>query len=234
MIVAIHQPNYLPWLGYFRKIAAVETFVFFDNVQMPIGKSFVSRNRIKTPQGAHWLTVPTHRDSDGRPIAETQIQPGNWPRKQLMTIRTAYAGSPWLEPVLALLQQAYGTGTGTIAELNIRLIEALSAFLGLHAVKFLRASEMALAREGADSVYEILERVGAKIYVTGRGAGTQRTIDEEILAGQGIAVSYLSGSYPEYLQRHGAFIESLSMIDALLSVGPEATRALLDPPLDAG
>jgi hypothetical protein len=61
MIVSIHQPNYLPWLAYFRKIADADRFVFFDNVQMPIGKSLVSRNRVKTAQGVRWLTVPTDR-----------------------------------------------------------------------------------------------------------------------------------------------------------------------------
>ena len=162
MIVAIHQPNYLPWLGYFHKISAVDTFVFFDNVQMPIGKSFVSRNRIKTPQGEQWLTVPTHRDSNGSPIAETAIQPGNWPRKHLMTIRTAYAGSPWLEPVLDGLQREFGAGEGTIADLNVRLVRMCAAFIGLTAVKFLRATEMGLESAGAESGYEILDRTGTK------------------------------------------------------------------------
>lgn len=227
MIVAIHQPNYLPWLGYFHKISAVDTFVFFDNVQMPIGKSFVSRNRIKTPQGEQWLTVPTHRDSNGRPIAETAIQPGNWPRKHLMTIRTAYAGSPWLGPVLDGLQREFGTGEGTIADLNIRLVRMCAAFIGLTAVKFLRATEMGLASAGAESVYEILDRTEAKTYVTGAGAGTQRTIDEDVLAGRGVAVRYLPSAYPQYPQRRGAFIENLSILDAMLNCGPEGTRALI-------
>lgn len=234
MIVAIHQPNYLPWLGYFHKISAVDTFVFFDNVQMPIGKSFVSRNRIKTPQGAHWLTVPTHRDSDGRPIAETGIQPGNWPRKHLMTIRTAYAGSPWLEPLLDALQREFGTGEGTIADLNIRLVRMCVGFMGLTAVKFLRATEMGLESNGAESVYEILERAGAKTYVTGAGAGTQRTINEDVLANRGIEVRYLPGAYPPYTQRHGAFIENLSILDALLNCGPENTKTLIGAAASSG
>lgn len=227
MIVAIHQPNYLPWLGYFQKLAIADTFVFFDNVQMPIGKSYVSRNRIKTPQGAHWLTVPTNRDSDGRPIAETCIQPGNWPRKHLMTIRAAYVGSPWLESLLASLQREFGDGNGTIADLNIRLIRMLTQFMGLTGVTFLRASEMGLASAGAESVYEILARTSATNYVTGTGTGTQRTIDETILASRGIAVQYLPSTYPVYPQRHGLFIENLSVLDALLNCGPEGTKTLI-------
>lgn len=226
--VGIHQPNYLPWLGYFHKVAAVDTFVFFDNVQMPIGKSFVSRNRIKTPQGAHWLTVPTHRDSAGRPISETGIQPGNWPRKHLMTIRTAYAGSPWLEQLLTSLQREFGTGEGTIADLNVRLVRMIAHFMGLHRTTFLRASEMGLTSDGAESVYEILARTSATTYVTGAGAGTQRTIDEDVLLKRGIVVRYLPSSYPAYAQRHGPFIENLSVLDALLNCGPERTRALVD------
>lgn len=227
MRVGIHQPNYIPWLGYFHKIAAVDTFVFFDNVQMPIGKSFVSRNRIKTNSGELWLTVPTARDSDGKPIAETQIVPGNWSRKHVKSLETAYPGAAELKPVLALLGAAIGEGHGSIADLNVRVIAALAEHLGYGDVRFLRATEMGLRNEGAKTAHEILKLLGAKTYVTGMGAGTERTIDPAALAADGIAVQYLPKVYPEYPQRHGSFLPNLSIVDAILNCGATGTRSLL-------
>ena len=113
--VAIHQPNYLPWLGYFRKIARSDVFVFFDNVQMPIGKSLVTRNKIRTAKGAQWLTVPTRRSSDGKPIAETSIVEGGWSRKHLKALEINYSGSPWLTPTLDIMQRAFDARPETIA-----------------------------------------------------------------------------------------------------------------------
>ena len=84
-IVSIHQPNYLPWLGYFRKVAVSDIFIFFDNVQMPGGKSFVSRNRIKTKNGLQWLSVPVY--GKGKlPISSVLLADNKWKRKHLKTL----------------------------------------------------------------------------------------------------------------------------------------------------
>src|SRR3954465_564030 len=97
MIVGIHQPNYLPWLGYFRKVVKSDVFVFFDNVQMPMGKSFVTRNQVKTIAGPLWLTVPVKKHADPGLIRDARIVAGPWRRKHIGTLRSAYAGSPWLD-----------------------------------------------------------------------------------------------------------------------------------------
>lgn len=225
--VGIHQPNYLPWLGYFRKIAQSDIFVFFDNVQMPIGKSLVTRNRIRTANGVQWLTVPTQRSSSGLPIAETPIVAGNWGRKHVKTLRLSYSGSPWLDPVLDILERAYTGQYETIADLNARLIEDLAGFAGIEDTQYFRATEMSLENSGAATIVEILEKTAATNYLTGSGAGSQRHLDTEDLAARGIETEVLSTRFSEYPQKAEPFEPNLSFIDALLNVGPEATIRLL-------
>ena len=226
--VAIHQPNYLPWLGYFRKIVQSDTFVFFDNVQMPMGKSLVTRNRIRTVTGAQWLTVPTRRSGSGKPIAETTVVEGNWKRKHLKTLSLAYSGSPWLNPALEILERAFDRGHETIADLNIMLVRDFATFVGVQGTKYLRATEMELENYGAETIVEILERTNATNYLTGSGAGSFRYLDVDSLAERGIKTDMLSTEFAEYAQKYDPFESNLSFLDALLNIGPEATRKLLN------
>jgi hypothetical protein len=224
--VGIHQPNYLPWLGYFQKIALSDAFVFFDNVQMPGGKSFVSRNRVLTPQGPLWLTVPIARTSAPRRIAEVPIAGDKWLFKHLRTLEHAYTGSPWRDDVLSCLTPVLRAGPENIADLNIALIEAISRLIGLEA-RFLRATTLDLKEEGADSIPEILALTAATIYVTGAGAGTQRYLDTEALAERGIETRFLPASVPTYPQSREPFEANLSIVDALFNIGPDSCRTLL-------
>lgn len=229
MIVSIHQPNYLPWLGYFRKIAGSDVFVFFDAVQMPMGKSFVSRNVIKTARGRHWLTVPVVRGGP-HSIAETRIADHHWPRKHLRTIEQAYAHSSWREAILGRLAPVLGAGHERIADLNVELVRTVSTILGLDRVRFLRSSEMGPAAAGAEGIPEILERAGATVYFTGGGAGTRRHLDSHDLVAKGIETRFVCDEFLPYRQPYGPFEPNLSVVDALLNLGPEGTRRLLSAP----
>lgn len=227
MITGIHQPNYLPWLGYFRKIARSDIFVFFDNVQMPMGKSFVSRNRIKTSKGVLWLTVPMARG--GRdPLAAARIADHRWVNKHIKTLETSYAYSPWRDAILDRLGPIIRAPHEFIATLNISLILEICDILGLGGRRFVRATELNLHTRGAESIPEILEKTGTTTYVTGSGAGTERSLDVEDLLARGIATEFLSDSFPPYDQRYGGFEPNLSIVDALLNVGPEKTRSLVE------
>jgi hypothetical protein len=227
MIVAIHQPNYLPWLGYFRKLVRSDTFVFYDNVQMPRGKSFTSRSAVKTPSGRQWLTVPVGGKSDLLTIKDVEIADQRWVRKHLRTLSLGYAFSPWKEWLKDGLEPVLAGEHRYLADLNITLIRAVLEFLGKSDVRLLRASEMELRETGADTVEEILVQLGTSLYLTGQGKGTQRHLDEQGLGAKGIEVAYVSADFPQYEQRHGEFEEGLSIVDALLNCGPERTLDML-------
>jgi len=227
MIIGIHQPNYLPWLGYFRKIAQCDIFVFFDNVQMPGGKSFVSRNEIKTSKGRQWLTVPVTSRSGFPPIHSVRVADAHWVRKHLRTLEVNYSAAPWKELISGLLAPVLAKEETYISTLNISLIEAIARCLQLNDVRFVRASEMDLSASGADSIPEILKVLGASTYATGKGSGTMRHLDPETFQAEGIDIRVLPEDFADYQQCHGEFLPKLSIVDALLNIGPVATRQLL-------
>lgn len=227
MRIGIHQPNYIPWLGYFRKIALCDIFVFFDNVQMPGGKSYVSRNEIKTSNGRLWLTVPIANRGEGTLLSDAGIADQRWPRKHLKTLEVSYAASPWKSLIrddLAPILEAENT---KIADLNCLLIEQIAHLIGLDDVKFVRATELGLQVEGAASIEPILKELGATEYWTGSGAGSRRHLDTDRLAEDGIKTGFIADNFPAYPQFHGDFEGNLSVLDALLCVGPNATREML-------
>ena len=90
MNVSIHQPNYLPWLGFFNKVAQSDIYVVFDDVQYPMGKDFHNRNQIKTNNGKTWLTIPVVGKSERRKFNEIQIKDNGWNEKHLNNINTTY------------------------------------------------------------------------------------------------------------------------------------------------
>jgi hypothetical protein len=228
MRVGIHQPNYLPWLGYFRKIAMCDTFVFFDNVQMPGGKSYVSRNEIKTPQGRLWLTVPVSDKGEGTLIASARIADQRWQRKHLKTLEMNYAASPWKTLIRDEIAPVLEIEHNCIADLNCALIEQISRIIGISEVKFVRATHLDLEATGADSIVEILDQLGATTYWTGSGAGSMRHLDMDAFTSRGIKTDFVSGDFPDYRQFHRDFEGNLSILDALLCLGPDATRVLLN------
>src|SRR5262245_30980573 len=112
MIVAIHQPNFLPWLGYFSKLLHCDTFVLFDDVQFPRGKTFVNRVQIKTPQGPNWITVPIADKSDLALIKDSRIAPDpSWKRKVLRTLEVSYAKAPYTKNYLPGLTEIIEAAT---------------------------------------------------------------------------------------------------------------------------
>ncbi len=227
MKIGIHQPNYIPWLGYFKKITASDVFVFFDNVQMPGGKSLVSRNAIKTDRGRQWLTVPV-RDKLTSQISDVRISDDRWKRKHLGSLKGAYAKAEWKSIIADLLEPTLSEPHDCLADMNIALIKRIALILEMNATTFLRASEMQLSEDGADSIAEILLKTEARVYVTGSGAGTRRHLDVEGLRQRGIETEFVSDDFPEYPQLHGTFESRLSIVDALLNIGPQATRKMID------
>jgi len=227
LIVGIHQPNYLPWLGYFRKIAACDLFVFCDNAQMSGSQTYVSRNEIKTRDGRYWITIPTKNKGDFSFIHQTLVAGHTWVRKHMRTLEINYSKAGRLDVLAEVVAPVLFRGHERIAELNIALIRAIAQVLGLNSVRFVRATELPLQSTGAESIPEILQVVGATTYMSGRGGGAKRYLNVDSLQSMGIKTAFVSTVFEPYPQLYGKFEPNLSVVDALLNVGPERTRKLL-------
>jgi hypothetical protein len=230
VVVAIHQPNYIPWLGYFYKISRAQKFVFMDIVPPPDAGSFVNRNSIKTQTGATWLTIPIIRSGRfGQPI--NQIETDNtsgWPRRHLMTFHNNYCRAPYFRNVFDLLQPIYEHVSGErtlLAEFNIGLIRTIAYFLGLEP-EWLRASALPASGHKTDLVASVCLSTGATVYLAGSGARSYQ--DDQRLISVGITPTYSCFTQKNYPQRFGEFVPNLSIIDVLMNCGYDGTRQLLN------
>jgi hypothetical protein len=226
--MAMHQPNYVPWLGYFHKLASCDWFVHLDAVQFPRGQSFAARNRIKTPNGVAWLTVPVSRPHgrDGRvAYSEVGFAEAGWRDKHLKTVEMSYRRAPFFDEVFALYEAGLGSGD-SLVDVNLALIDACADYIGITS-KQERLTQL-LPEFGQKNVLiaEISTALGATTYLSGTGGGREYA-DAELLAASGLDLRFDEFELPEYPQLWGAFEPRLSILDALFNCGAAGCRKLL-------
>jgi WbqC-like protein family len=219
MIVAIHQPQYLPWVPYFDKAASCDVFVYLDNVQFQ-KNGLQNRNQIKSATGAAWLTVPVHA-SLTKTIAETPIADSHWQKKHIRSIEMNYARAPYLEWFYQHLKPLLESDWKTLAELNIAVTELLFTSMQINC-KRVRASSLPVSGTADELVMNICEAVGAKVYVSGQGARAYH--DEKKFLERGIELHYQEYRNQAYPQCHPkiGYVPDLSALDMVLNVGPSA------------
>jgi len=222
MIVAINQPCYLPWRGFFALMKAADVFVFYDDVQFTsnTSRSFFARVQLKTDAGRRWLTVPVRkRGRFGQRIDETEVLDDGWPARHCAAIRAALGPAPFaarLEPLLATLA---GGAWPRLADLTVTTTLQMAEMLGL-ARRTLRASAMDIGGAGTERVLAVCRALGATGYVTGHGALDY--LEHEAFDAAGIAVEYMDYDLAPYPQRHGAFEPYVTALDLLANTGPDA------------
>ncbi len=223
MRVAIHQPNYAPWCGYFAKMNHCDVFVFLDNVQMPQGRSYVYRTQIRGKSEPRWLSIPT-RFHQGDNIDQVRFADPDWWRKHGDTLRTVYARSPYFREIWSLLNQAYAEPGEKLADFNVRLVRSIAGYLGLKC-RFELSS--ALEPEGCsdDRLISLVRKVGGDVYISGKGG--QNYQDPAKFAEAGIELRVHTYDPVPYRQAQGEFVAGLSILDALFNLGPEAASLLV-------
>lgn len=224
MTVSIHQPNFLPWFGYFHKLAHSDVFVFLDDVQLPRGKSFVSRVKVKTQNGEHWLTLPVSGKSEMLPIHEVALADARVLKKLLRTLEVTYKKSEYFQPVYGCIARVFDAGHTLLSDFNIALIASLSHQMGLK-TRFMKSSEMDCNLDyGAEKIACILQTAQATKYISGKGGGSRRYIVEIDFDQAGMELHWQEFDHPVYDQMYGGeFIPNLSIIDMLFNLGFEKT-----------
>lgn len=221
--VGIHQPNYLPWLGYFYKIRSSDVFVILDSVDYQSGNStsITNRTRIKTANGELLITVPVVRPKLTRRIdAITIDNKQNWQKKHLNSFKAAYGRSTCFDEIYALVESTLTQGFEYVADLNTHLITSVCGYLDIQ-TPMLRSSSMELVDESEKNqrIIEICKSVGATAYLSGNGA--KKYNREELFAESGVELKYSQFSTPAYPQLYGAFVPDLSVVDCLFNCGRE-------------
>jgi len=221
--LAIHQPHYMPWLGYLAKWAAADVFVFLDTVQYE-KNGWQNRNRIKTAAGPRWLTVPVHARL-GMPIAEVTVDAAQpWAERHLGAIEQAYATAPHLARHRAALHALYETKWERLAPLAVASAEWLARAVGVTTPAHLASTLDAAAAEPTERLIGLCRAVGADTYLAGRDGALY--MDVARFAAAGIRVLYQTYAHPAYAQLHGEFVSNCSALDLLLTHGDQALAIL--------
>jgi hypothetical protein len=221
MIVTIHQPEHLPWLGFFHKMRRADRFVILDNVQYRTNY-FQNRNRVLGANGPFWLTVPVRsRGHVASSIADIVIDDSQaWGERHRKSLEACYGRHPHFRRYADVLRTILDSPWQRLADLNIAIIEAFRSALDI-GTPMVRASELGVEGRGSELLLAICERMGAATYLSGPSG--RDYLDESLFANRGIAVQYHEFHHPVYPQR-GAneFVSHLTALDALANLGPEA------------
>ncbi len=224
MIVTIHQPDFLPWLGFFDRWRRSDLYVVLDDVQF-IRRGWQHRDRIKTAQGVKWLTLPVVKKGKYEQlIKDVELDQGqNWRKKHLGTLAAAYGKAPNFKSVMADIEKIYNQANGLMIDLNMSLLMYCSKVLGIDA-PLVRSSTLGVTSTGARRILELVEVVGGDVYLT--GTGSRSYLDETMFQEAGVEVVWQEFEHPVYDQLHGPFEPMLSVIDYLMMDGSPLVPAV--------
>lgn len=221
----ILQPSYVPWRGFFDLAHRADVFVFYDDVQYD-KHGWRNRNRIKTPNGTQWLTIPVSSKgnvTDGLRIADARIAwTTDWARKHAMTLRQCYGKAPCFAAYAPIVEAFYAGRPERLADFTIETTLALAKALGIAHTRFVRSSELGVdpGLGRTERLVRILEQVSATRYLSGPSA--KAYLEEARLAEAGIGLEYIVYDYPEYEQLYPPYDPGVSVLDLLFMKGPEA------------
>ena len=214
-VTAIHQPNFLPWLGYFYKLRHCDQFVLLDDAEYS-KNSYINRNRIKTPDGPAWLTIPVQQSGRSRQlIVDCQIyRPKQSFRKLLQTIEANYAQAPHFDRLFPEFRQIIDQADDDLSQLNEALIRWAAKELDI-ATPIFRSSTLELKGiSGTARLVAVCQATAATHYLA--GFGSKKYQEDTLFAEAGIAVQLSEFEHPVYPQRWGEFVPNLSVLDYLM------------------
>lgn len=222
MVISCHQPNYLPWVGYFKKMQFVDVFVLLDSVQFPRGvckgTSWVNRNRIKTPDGELWLSVPVKKRGKGlQIIKDVEIENiHNWRKRHLLSLYHYYKKSPYFDEYIQFFDKIYNSNWSKLIELNLVFITQIADWLGIKA-KLICSSTLGLKSDKSQLLIDICKELKADTYIS--GIGGNKYLDLPAFSKAGIKVKHYHFEQNPYPQFWGKFIPNLSIVDLLFNCG---------------
>jgi len=225
-VVSIHQPEFMPWMGFFHKMLRSDTFIILDHVQFK-KRYFENRNRIVTPRGeVLWLGVPImNKGRYAQSISDVEIlDDGRWRKKFLERVRHAYSKAPCYDLVMPGLESIVNGGHARLMDLNLDLIRFFMSHLGI-GTPLLFSSQMDVAdQKGSGLILALCERLHARTYLC--GAHGKDYLAEEDFRRSGIVIEYLNYQPPSYPQLCPEHVSHLSVLDLLCNTGPDAGSIL--------
>jgi hypothetical protein len=224
--VVIHQPDFLPYPGFFHRLLDADLFVVLDHVQfLHNNKSWHHRDLIKTPQGTAWLTVSVKKAPRDTAIKDIEVSNDvDWRSRHLNLLRHHYFKAPYFDEIYPYVKKLYRLPCRTLISFNIASIRMLMALFDMH-IDMVFSSDLKPQAKGCDLLVDLLGKVGATRYLSGIGA--RDYFQAAPFDAAGIDVQWQQYTPPIYPQRYNGFIPNLSSIDMLFNCGIHHSRRLL-------
>ncbi|HYY61085.1 MAG TPA: WbqC family protein [Burkholderiales bacterium] len=219
MRVAIHQPHYLPWLGYLHRMARADLFIVLDHVQFERG-NYQNRTAVRVNGARHWLSVPVLQRSQKERILEKRIDNSrDWAALHYETLRRAYTAAGYFSAYAPALKRLYEGRWERLVDLNDATLALLREAYGI-ATPLVKSSELGALGAKSELVLNLCRAVGARTLLVGMG-GSRVYLDRALFAEAGIALELQEFEHPVYPQRGGGpFTPGLSALDQLFNCGP--------------
>jgi hypothetical protein len=225
MKLAVMQPYFFPYLGYWQLIAAADRFVIFDDVNF-IVRGWINRNRILINGEPRYITVPIHHASQNCRICDTELEPASpWRARLVRMVDAAYRSAPHFAEVFPVVQKLLVHDVGGVSEYLQNQLQTLARFMGLR-TEFVTSSRHYgnQCLSGQERILDICRREGATTYVNLPGG--ESLYQSHLFAASGIDLRFIASAGEPYAQRGPSFVPNLSVIDALMEIGPAAASAL--------
>jgi hypothetical protein len=215
--VAILQSNYIPWKGYFDLINSVDEFIIYDQMQYT-KNDWRNRNKIKKPNGLHWLTIPVKQVSLSQRIDETKVVDNKWIASHLLTIKQFYLKAAHYKESIGVVEELYNScNFSLLSDINFHFMKGICDFLEIK-TKLSWSHEYGLIEGKTERLVDLVLKAGGTEYLSGPSA--KDYIKEDLFKEAGIKLTWMDYSnYPEYNQLHEPFVHAVSIIDTILNVG---------------
>ena len=226
--VVIHQPDFLPYLGFFHRLIHADTFIVLDDAQFNRASSktcWHNRDKIKTKTGEQWLTVSVQKAPLGTPINEIRLSDQiNWRTNNINLIIENYKQAPYYREIIPHIKEIYADDADLLSSFNLAGIYKLLDLLDIR-IEIKMASQLNCSGKGNERLVNILSHERASRYLSGTGA--RDYFKESPFKDAGIEVVWQNFTHPVYEQCHGYFIPFLSSIDILFNCGINASKKIL-------
>lgn len=227
-LVVIHQPDFMPYLGFFHRLVIADTYIVLDNVQYVRGssKAQTSRDKIKTPNGEKWINVGIQKPVFKSRIDEIYLSKDNsWKNRSLNLIKENYRKADYFEEIYPYIERLYSFECDKMVDFNMASIKMLIELFGIEDVEIKFASDLSVSGKSNELVINLVKAVGCHRYLSGVGAKDYYI--PELYEQAGIEVIWQQFEHPVYKQQFGEFIPYLSSIDLLFNCGIEHSREII-------
>lgn len=230
MIVAAHQPHYLPWLGYLDRMLQADLFVLLDHVQFE-RRNYQNRTRILLDGLGHWLTVPVVQRSQLERVIDKEIDnPPNddkksWGTKHYQTLRHAYRDAPFFADYAPTVQKILESGSTKLVDIDRFTLDFLRDAFAIR-TPIVNSSTLDIKGARAEMILDVCQVVGADTYLAGMG-GSRDYLDRQLFSEAGVDIAWQDFKHPAYRQcASGSFVPGLSAVDLLFNHGPQSSAIL--------